>query len=175
MRARYPPLPPLIFYMHINQLTSLIPASFECQVMNDNGEFVTNTVNIKLNRLSFREATQEQFQQAMKNADKDPEPIGRLLAGYTDAEGVKHPGLLASWEIFEDEAGTQMLPITVENIIDQPFDFVMVLVEAVAAKVFPNPQKAAGSVNGSVPPEKSIATTDSEGDTSSLSLVASGE
>ena len=151
--------------MHIKKLTGLIPASFTCECLNDEGEWVKEQVGLKLNRLKFKEIAREEFTKAMENADKDPEVVGKLLTG-----------LVAEWEIFEDAEATRMLPITVDNIIDRDAVFVMNMAEAVFSKLFPNPLKAARLVNGSEPAAKSSQelAMNSETDTTSQSLVASG-
>ncbi len=130
----------LFEFMNIKQLSTLVPASFTCQALDDNGEWIDCQVSIIVNRLSFREVSQEQFQEALKNADKDPEVLGELLR-----KG------LHQWDLFTDEANTERLPITVENIIDRPVDFTMNLATAVMEKLFANPPKAASSANGSAP------------------------
>jgi hypothetical protein len=152
--------------MHIKRLTGLIPATFTCECLNDEGEWVKEKIGVKLNRLQFKEVAREEFTQAMENVNKDPEIIGNLLAK-----------LIASWELFEDEDAKIMLPVTCDNIIDRDASFVTNLAEAVFSRLFPNPLKAANLVNGSEPAAKSspASATTSETDTNSLSLVASGE
>lgn len=156
--------------MNISQLQSLVPASFECEAMDENGDFHPNKVGIKLRRLAFRNIARESFQQAMTQADKDPTVIGELLAGKKG-----QLGLLAEWEIFIDEANTEMLPITVDNIIDQPYDFVANLATAVFNKLFPNPTKAANSGDGSgAAASTTTARTNSGKDGASALRLASG-
>lgn len=151
--------------MHIKKLTGLIPTSFNCECLNDDGEWVTEKIGLKLNRLKFKEVARDEFTKAMESADKDPEVIGKLLSD-----------LVAEWELFEDVEGTKMLPITMENIIDRDAIFVMNMAEAVFGKLFPNPLKAAHLVNGSEPAAKSspASATNSETDTTSHSLAVSG-
>lgn len=165
--------------MHLGQFTGLIPASFEATGIEDGVE-VKGTINIKLNRLAFKTVTEDGFVDAMQKADKDPTVIGMLLAGKSDTE----PGLLAWWEMFTDGSQTDMLPITCENIISLPFDFVTALSEAVMDKLFQGPVKAGNSPDGSAATEStnSAATPDSPAtplalvdDTTSPKRAASGE
>lgn len=170
--------------MNVSQFTGLIPAKFEAVGIDpESGDEVKGEIKIKLNRLAFKTVTQEGFAEAMKNADTDPRVIGELLAGK-DVDGDMTPGVLAWWEMFEDEANTQMMPITVDNIISLPYDFVLALSEAVMNKLFPGPAKAMSSLAGSARTERSnlaAAETSQEipaispEDTTSLALVASGE
>jgi hypothetical protein len=151
--------------VNVNRVIGLIPAKFTCECLNDNGELEAVEIGLKLNRLKFRDVAREQFTDAMSKADKDPEVIGQLLAD-----------LIAEWEFYADDECIEMLPITVENIIDRDALFVMNLAEAVLGKLFPNPLKAANLVNGSEPAAKSslASATNSEIATSSQPLAVSG-
>lgn len=160
--------------MYIGELTGLIPAKFECSVAAD-GELVTREINMKLRRLPFKEAIRADFIETFQNVQENPEAVGRLLAGYTEEDGTEHKGLIAEWELFEDPECTRMLPITCENIVSQPPDFVWSILNTISEKLTPNPQKATSSPNGSEAPDRSDAATTSESDTNSRSLVASGE
>lgn len=142
--------------MHVKQFLGLIPSSFEAVGVDpDTGEEQKGTIKIKLNRLAFKTVTAEGFVEAMKTAESDPNVIGELLAGKTTSDGQTIPGVLAWWEMFSDDEQTEMLPITVENIISLPYDFVMSLSEAVMKRLFPEPARAASSPAGLVPEAKS--------------------
>jgi hypothetical protein len=151
--------------VNVNRVIGPIPAKFNCECLNDNGELESVEIGLKLNRLKFRDVVREQFTEAMSKADKDPQVIGQILVD-----------LIAEWEFYADDTCTEMLPITVENIIDRDAMFVMNLSEAVLGKLFPNPLKAANLVNGSEPAAKSslASATNSEIATSSQPLAASG-
>jgi hypothetical protein len=77
------------------------------------------------------------------------------------------------------ERGGVMLPITVDNIINLPFDLVTAMTEAVFAKLFPAPTTAANSLAGSARRAntklKAVEATNSESDTDSAELAVSGE
>lgn len=166
--------------MFIGELTGQLPASFEAVGIDpETGEETKGTINIKLNRIAFKTITKETFQDAMKNADKEPEVIGRLLAGDGDT-----PPMLGEWELFEDAEQSKMLPITCENIIGLPFDFVTELTGAVMGRLFQQTPTAGNSPAGSAQAENtnsaqtlaSAATPkNSEQDGDSLRLAAIGE
>lgn len=166
--------------MNINQFTGQIPTSFEATGIDESGEPVNGTIKIKLNRLAYKTVTREGFKEAMENADTDPEVIGKLLAG----DGEIEP-LLAWWEMFEDAENEVMLPITVDNIINLPFDFVTSLAEAVFAKLFPAPTNRENLLAGSarranmklaaIPATEAGTPTNSESDTDSVEPAVSGE
>lgn len=171
--------------MNINQLTGVIPASFEAVGINPDGTEEAGTIKIKINRLAFKTVTEEGFAEAMAQADKNPRVIGDLLAGKIDPEtGEETLGLLAAWEVFKDVENSQMLEITCDSIINLPFDFVTSLSEAVMARLFPGPVKAGKLAVGSDPdvntslaliPSSPEAPKISNDDTPSLELVGSGE
>ena len=161
--------------MHIDKLQTLLPTSFECDIAHSDGSVTKETINIKLNRLAFKTVSQKEFLAAIKNVEQNPTELGKILAGTTDEAGNEIRGLLASWEIFSDVEATEMYPITVDNIINQPFDFVVNLAHAVVGKLFPNPQKAASSGGGSAAAESSTnAPSMSNNDTPSQLQAASG-
>lgn len=149
--------------MYVQQLNALVPTSFAAHAVDESGQLVEGTVNIWINRLSFREVTREEFQKALDGIETDPEKVGELL--------VK---AISKWDLFADEAGTEMLEITVENIIDRPFDFVMAMSNAAFTVLFPNQQRPANSPGGSEAVKKlASAATTSEAATDSTAQLAS--
>jgi hypothetical protein len=138
--------------MYAQQFTGHVPASFEAVGIDPaTGNEVKGTIKVKLSRLAFKTVTAEGFTEAMQQADRDPSIIGELLAGKTNDDGTTSPGVLVWWEMFEDPENTRMLPITVDNIISMPYDFVIALAEAVISKLFPGPAKAVNLGAGSAP------------------------
>ena len=164
--------------MHINQLSGLIPASFTTQALDKEGNLVQDDFKIKLRRMSYKAVTQSEFKAAMESAKENPRVVGELLAGHPKQEGSDEEerlGLLAEWGLYEDEENTKMFPITVDNIIERPFDFVADLAACVFDKLFPNPQRAETSGSGSAPDQVSTAQTNSNNDTTLPSQPVSGE
>lgn len=133
--------------MNIAKLNELIPASFDYEYTDAADNKQTETINLKLRRMSFKQTASADFRNAMGEAESNPQPIAELLAG-----------LIAEWDIYEGDDVTKMLPINAATIAALPVEFVGALAECVFKRLFPDPQKAANSVNGSEPAAKSSLT-----------------
>lgn len=156
--------------MNINQLDGLIPASFDCKIVDETGKLTTAPIGIKLRRMAFNTVARSEFKKAMENINDDPAVVGNLLAGEGD-----RPGLLAQWELFTDDQRQNMVPITCENIVNRPYDFVVDLCTTVFETLFPDPTRSGKSDNGSEPAQPSISTNNSNDDTSSPKQLNTGE
>lgn len=130
--------------MQTKFLRGSIPVSFEATGVDpETGSELTETVKATISRLAYDTVSNEEFTDAIDKITKEPRVLGDLLAG----DGTK-PGILESWELFEDEAKAEMLAITCENIIALPYDFVIALAEAVFGRLFPQMRTAKNSVDG---------------------------
>lgn len=132
--------------MKLSRINAEIPASFEYPFVDADGNAQTEQITLSLRRLSFGKTTDKDFRSAMENIAEDASEITKLLAG-----------IIAKWNLFEDDAEQQMLPITEESIASLPTDFVGQMSEAVFSKLFPNPKNAVSSPNGSEQAESSTA------------------
>jgi hypothetical protein len=124
--------------MNIAKLNALIPASFE---YTDAITGETEQITLQLKRMSFGAASSKSFREAMDNED-------------TGAMAEMLSNLIGEWNI---DANGEVFEPTAENISALPADFVGKLSECVFARLFPNPQNANTSPNGSEPAEKSLA------------------
>lgn len=124
--------------MNISKLSAKIPAAFEYSFVDADGNEQKEQITIELARLSFGKSTSKEFRTAMENVNDDARPIAQILSD-----------LIVDWNLHQGEDDTPKLPITVESIESFPPDFVGQLAEAVFGRLFPNPQKAESSANGS--------------------------
>ena len=131
--------------MHIKQLASRVKNAFECEAVDENGDVTSGKVNIVVNRLAARTIDQADFKEKLKKGDDSLEDMVNVL--------IEH-NCIAEWDVFEDEAHTVPYPITTSNILDQPFDFVAGLINAVTEKLFPNMMRATNSPDGSAQTDK---------------------
>lgn len=124
--------------MNIKKITGLVPAAFEYTYMNGDGNEHTDTIELKLRRLSF--ATANSDLRAIAKDDTDTPRIAKALAG-----------IIAEWNIYTDDDETEILPISAEWFAgpDCPADFFSKLSECVFSKLNGDPQKASSSLNGS--------------------------
>ncbi len=129
--------------MNIAKLQALIPASFEYKYSDADGVEATESIELKLKRMSFDATASKTFREAIKN--EDDTVLKGMLANLID-----------SWNI--DNNG-EAFPPTEENIGAAPADFVTQLSECVFAKLNPNPQKPLPSDNGSEPLASSTAVS----------------
>lgn len=147
--------------MNISKLKALIPASFEYTYLDAENNEQKETITLALKRMSFTTTASKTFREAMENEDTNA--ISNLLSKLID-----------SWNM--DLDGAEFAP-SAENIGACPADFVGQLSECVFKRLFPNPQRALPSPNGSEQTENSAmdAVTNSESDSDSPKPVDTGE
>lgn len=133
--------------MNITKLQKTIPASFEYRYVDAEDVEQTEIISIKLRRMSFKQAAAKEFRVAMKSANEDAMPIAQLLSE-----------LIGEWDLSSDDDGNNKIEITKGNIAAMPPDFVSSLAECVFKRLFPDPMKAVGSVNGSELAANSLGT-----------------
>lgn len=110
--------------MNINKLLNSIPASFEYEFTDEAGDSQTETINVKIRRLSFRESVSKEFQDAAAKIATDQSEIANLLVS-----------ILEDWDLTTDDKGTKF-EITVENLLDNTSgDFIAQLAECVMGKL----------------------------------------
>lgn len=112
-------------------LRGTVKASFPYTSFDENGEQHEETVNLVLKRFEFRKAVSEEFQKLFENFEKNKGEILRLICD-----------LVQEWDIYTDEAETEMLPISTDVLETLPVDFIMRVFEVIAEKLLPNPQTA---------------------------------
>lgn len=110
--------------MNIKKFNGSIPASFEYEYTDANGEQRKETINIKVKRLSFKESVSEEFREAYEKIQEQPEKIADLL--------VK---VIADWDLYEDDEHTVKYAISTENLLASPIDFVGALAETAMGKL----------------------------------------
>lgn len=119
--------------MNVSKLNELIPASFDYNYIDASDTEQVERIELQLKRMSFNTATTKAFRDAMENDD-------------TAAICELTSQLIGGWNI---DLNGEAFPPNVENIGALPADFVGELAKCVFQRLFPNPQKADSSVNGS--------------------------
>lgn len=153
--------------MYVGKLKHSIGAKFEYTCWNPDGEAEeTETINIRIKPVSFEDGMGKNFQEAMEKITEEPAKFAQLAAG-----------MIESWDVYEDEAGTVPYPITGDNIGKAPMSFVLSLAECIQQRLGGNPTKPENSADTSAPEERSMTETsmpNSSNDTSLVSPVDSG-
>lgn len=114
--------------MKQNKFITSVPVTFEYGYLDAEGASQTETINLTVKRMSFRESVSKDLREMFDKVQDDPAAIAELLEK-----------LIAVWNI-EDEAG-EMLPITQDLLLSLPADFIAQLSEAVIATLSANPTK----------------------------------
>src|SRR4051812_31950452 len=114
--------------MNITKTDTGVPAKFDYEYFDENGELTSAEIKLRLHRLSFRKVSASAFQEAMSKINEHPEQIAQLLCD-----------VIEDWNLFTDDAETEMFPINVDNIQEREPLFVAGLAEAVFERLFPNP------------------------------------
>lgn len=114
--------------MNIKKLNAAIPASFEYEYTDAEGVAKTETINLKIKRVSFRESVSKEFQDAFAKIQEDNSQLAHLLCR-----------VIESWDITEDDEGQVPFAISPENLLDNTSsDFIVQLAEVVMGKLSPN-------------------------------------
>jgi hypothetical protein len=129
--------------MHIQKLTALVPASFEYSYVDDKGTTQKETIHVKLRRWAFSMSSTS-FMKLIE--EEDMPTLAKMFVGLVDW-----------WSIFDDEAETQMFPITEEWFLTPhcPAGFALQLAGCIYEKLTGNPQMPESSPNGLAPADKS--------------------
>lgn len=151
--------------MNIKTLTALVPAKFEYKYFDTEGNEQSDTINLKLRRMSF--ATAERELGKLKDDETSIDAMAQILGE-----------LIAEWDLYTDETEKEVFPISAEWFAGKecPYAFVMGLSACVVERMQGNPPKAATSPNGSEPaaPSSQESGENSTSVTDSPTLAASG-
>lgn len=150
--------------MYAKNLTNRIKTSFTCTASDDAGNPIEGTINLLVDRLSGRKADEQELKTLFTEAEEQ-QKFEPLIKALVDAQFV------ASWDVFEDEACQTMQPITVDNILDKPVDFIGGFIEATMTAIFPNLTRASNSPAGSAQTEKSASATKNSSDGTDSALL----
>lgn len=152
--------------MNIKKVNALIPASFTYKYQDAEGNEQTEAINLQLRRLSFS-LVNDQLQKLFADGSQNSAAFAAIFVQ-----------IIASWNIFLDDAEKEMMPVTEEFFLgpDCPADFMTELTSCIFEKLTGNPQKAASSPNGSEPaaPSSQESAETSTSVTDSPPLAASG-
>lgn len=126
---------------NITKVSNEVPAAFKYEYYDEGGTLQSVDIDLKLKRMTFRKITATKFTEAIAKINEHPEEVAELLCDIID-----------DWNITIDDAGT-IFPITVDNIAEREPGFVTNLSAAVFERLFPNPQTAEKSPDGSAQKE----------------------